>query len=71
MGNPADRWIDRIGDIKITGRIGLITDSVGNLYIDEGFAALKVSQGVIITVAGNGAQNFRGDDGPATNAQLI
>jgi hypothetical protein len=27
--------VARIGDIKITGRIGLITDSVGNLYIDE------------------------------------
>ena len=47
-------------------------DSAGNLYIaDTGNNRIrKVSNGVITTVAGNGAQGFSGDNGPATSAQL-
>ena len=48
-------------------------DSAGNVYIaDSGNNRIrKVSNGVITTVAGNGTAGFSGDNGPATNAQLI
>jgi uncharacterized protein (TIGR03437 family) len=51
---------------------GVAVDSAGNLYIaDEGNNRIrKVSDGVITTVAGNGARGFSGDGGPATSAQL-
>lgn len=47
-------------------------DSVDNLYIADRFndRIRKVSNGVITTVAGNGAQGFSGDGGPAIAAQL-
>jgi hypothetical protein len=47
-------------------------DSAGNLYIaDSGNNRIrKVSNGVITTVAGNGAAGFGGDNGPATGAEL-
>jgi len=47
-------------------------DTGGNLYIADTFnnRIRKVSNGVITTVAGNGAQGFSGDNGPATDAQL-
>jgi hypothetical protein len=46
-------------------------DSSGNLYIaDSGNSRVhKVSNGAITTVAGNGANGFSGDNGPAS-AQL-
>ena len=64
---------------------GLAADSSGNLYIaDVGSLASdpivfmlpgsqvirKVSNGLIMTVAGNGTAGFSGDNGPATSAQL-
>ena len=51
---------------------GVAVDATGNLYIaDSGNARIrKVSNGVITTVAGNGAPGFSGDNGPATSAQL-
>ena len=53
---------------------GVAVDSVGNLYIADTLNACirKVSNGVITTVAGNGTRGFpqRGDNGPATSAQL-
>src|ERR1017187_2970411 len=49
---------------------GVAVDSAGNLYIADLYRIRKVSNGVITTVAGNGTTGFRGDNGPATNAQL-
>jgi len=51
---------------------GLAVDAAGNLYISDAlnYRVRKVSNGVITTVVGNGAQGTGGDGGPATNAQL-
>ena len=52
----------------------LAWDSQGNLYIADAFNCRirKVdSQGIITTVAGNGACGFSGDGGPATEASLF
>ena len=57
---------------QLSGPSGVAVDSAGNLYIadaDNG-RIRKVSNGVITTVAGNGAHGFSGDNGPATSAQL-
>ena len=57
---------------ELNDPLGLAVDSAGNLYIgDKGNAQIyKVSNGVIITVAGNGTAGFAGDDGSATSAEL-
>jgi uncharacterized protein (TIGR03437 family) len=51
---------------------GTAIDSVGNLYIADGFngRVREVSGGRITTVAGNGGFGFSGDGGPATSATL-
>jgi sugar lactone lactonase YvrE len=52
---------------------GVAVDASGNLYIADFLASRirKVSaSGIITTVAGNGAQSFSGDGGPATSASL-
>ena len=58
---------------------GVAVDSAGNLYIAEGNQITtdyrnsrirKVSDGIITTVAGNGAYRFSGDGGPVTSASL-
>jgi uncharacterized protein (TIGR03437 family) len=51
---------------------GVAVDSSGNLYIADynNNRIRKVSNGVIATVAGNGAQGSSGDNGPATSAEL-
>jgi trimeric autotransporter adhesin len=61
---------------QLSGRfegLGIAVDSKGNLYIADfdNSRVRKVSSGVITTVAGNGTQGFSGDNGPATNAQLM
>ncbi|MBZ5725338.1 MAG: hypothetical protein LAP87_10100 [Acidobacteriia bacterium] len=50
----------------------LAGDTAGNIYIaDSAFrGVLKLSNGLITAVAGNGTAGFRGDGGPATLAQL-
>ncbi len=53
--------------------VGLAVDKSGNLYIADVGASVvrKVSTGgIITTVAGNGAQGYSGDTGPATGAML-
>ena len=57
---------------QLNNPTGVAVDSAGNLYIaDSGNNRIrKVANGVIATVAGNGTQDFGGDNGPATNAQL-
>ena len=48
-------------------------DGAGNLYFQNGrnvVLRLDVTTGVVTPVAGNGAQGFSGDNGPATSAQL-
>jgi trimeric autotransporter adhesin len=51
---------------------GVAVDSAGNIYIadTENNRVRKVSGGVITTIAGDGTQNYGGDGGPATSAQL-
>jgi uncharacterized protein (TIGR03437 family) len=51
---------------------GVAVDSAGNIYIcDSGNNTVReISNGMIITVAGNGTPGFSGDNGPATSAQL-
>ncbi|HEY1205589.1 MAG: NHL repeat-containing protein [Bryobacteraceae bacterium] len=52
---------------------GVAVDLAGNLYIsDTGNNAIRKvgSDGTIETVAGNGIAGFKGDGGPAANAQL-
>src|ERR1017187_6806789 len=51
---------------------GIAVDSAGNLYIADTYyqRIRKVSNGVITTVAGNGARGFSGDNGPATSAEF-
>jgi len=51
---------------------GVTVDSVGNLFIADtnNYRIRKVSNGIITTVAGNGACCFSGDNGPATSAQI-
>ena len=52
---------------------GVAVDTAGNFYIADTFnhRIRKVSSdGIIITVAGNGEQGFSGDGGPATSATV-
>jgi sugar lactone lactonase YvrE len=57
---------------RLNGPLGLTVTASGDLYIaDTGNSVVrKVSNGVITTVAGNGAQGYSGDNGPATGARL-
>ena len=51
------------------GRIGF--DPSNNLYIQSNFSIVKVSQeGTLVSVAGNGAYAFDGDNGLATSASV-
>jgi hypothetical protein len=57
---------------QLSGICDVAVDSAGVLYIaDPGNDRIReVSNGVIVTVAGNGTRGFSGDGGPATGAQL-
>jgi uncharacterized protein (TIGR03437 family) len=49
---------------------GIAVDSSGNLFISDNNRIREVANGVITTVAGNGASGFSGDGGLATTATL-
>ncbi len=58
---------------QLNGPTAVAVDTAGNVYIaDAGnYRVRRVSPtGIITTVAGNGAQGYSGDHGPATKAQL-
>jgi len=57
---------------KLNAPQGVAADSAGNLYIADtaNNSVRKVTGGVITTVAGNRAQGFSGDNGPATSASM-
>ncbi len=58
---------------NISSPVGVAVDASGNLYIaDQGNNAIRqvATNGIISTVAGNGANVFFGDGGQATNASL-
>jgi len=58
---------------QINGPSGLAVDAQGNVYVaDTGNNRIRVigTDGVIRTVAGNGAADFDGDGGPALSAAL-
>ena len=65
------------GGPAINAAIGFVSnlavDSAGNLFLADllGERVRKIdSNGIITTVAGNGAEGYWGDGGPATNATL-
>ena len=49
---------------------GVATDGAGSVYISASQQILKVTNGVLTVVAGNGNEGFAGDNGPAANAEL-
>jgi sugar lactone lactonase YvrE len=52
--------------------MGIAVDPYDNFYFadSQNHRVRKVSGGLITTVAGNGTQGFKGDNGPATSAEL-
>ena len=56
------------------GRLGVVLDSSGNLYITDLFnnriRKVTAATGIITTVAGGGG-SYRGDGGPATSVALM
>jgi sugar lactone lactonase YvrE len=50
--------------------VAVAVDAAGNLYIADNNRIRQVSNGVIMTVAGNGVDAYSGDGGPATSAEL-
>jgi hypothetical protein len=51
---------------------GVAVDGAGNLFIADYYRIRKVSpDGIITTIAGNGAYGYSGDGGPAINASIV
>jgi uncharacterized protein (TIGR03437 family) len=60
-------------DAQLNGALAVVADADGNLFIADytNNRIRKVSRnGIITTVAGNGAIGYSGDGGPATRAEL-
>ena len=59
---------------KISSPFGVAVDSAGNFYIadysNNRIREVSAATGIITTVAGDGAEGYSGDGGPATNAEL-
>ncbi len=59
---------------ELNGPFGVAIDSVGDLFIADGYnnviREVVKATGDIITVAGNGTAGYSGDGGPATDAEL-
>lgn len=59
----------------LSSPMGVCTDTAGNLYIadkdNNAVRKVQLSTGTITTVAGTGAADFSGDNGPATAARLV
>lgn len=57
---------------KLSMPIGIVADDVGNVYITDNNAAIRMisAEGHITTIAGTGVVGFSGDGGPANKAQL-
>ncbi len=59
------------GPVSVSlGGYGVAIDRAGNLYVTSGDRVLKLSRGIVTTVAGTGMPGSSGDGGPATSAQL-
>ena len=48
--------------------LGIVSDSIGNIYFADGGRIRKVNTSGIITIAGNGSFGYSGDGGQATDA---
>ncbi|HVY93190.1 MAG TPA: hypothetical protein VHA14_10590, partial [Bryobacteraceae bacterium] len=55
---------------QLSGAQAVAVDNSNNLYIAENARIRKVTNGNIITIAGNGTEGFTGDGGPAVSAEL-
>ena len=59
---------------KLNNPSGIAVDRVGNLYVadqnNQRIRQVRVTTGIITTVAGSGVAGYSGDNGPATSAQL-
>jgi uncharacterized protein (TIGR03437 family) len=57
---------------QVTDPTGLALDSAGNLYISDGSTRVRkvYTDGIIVTIAGNGTRGFSGDGGAAAGAQF-
>ncbi len=71
-GHSGDGGQATAANIAISqGYIGMVIDSIGNLYFSENRRIRKVDTlGFISTIAGNGFNGVSGDGGPATAAEL-
>ena len=60
---------------ELNGPTGVVLDAMGNLYIaDSGNARIrkvKVSSGIITTLAGDGRTGSSGDGGPSADAEVV